>query len=214
MIFENNKNNIETFIKLIKDDKVVIFPTDSVFGIGCNSYNTKSIEEIYNIKNRNKNKTLLLNLPNITRIKKIAHVNKIEEFLIKTFMPGPLTIILKVKRPTKLSPYTIKNNEIGVRIPNLKTLQTILKKLPYPLISTSCNKSNEPSIKSAKMANKIFPQIPILNTNEKLSGIPSTIIKVENKNIIILRKGSINKNDIKKALKESPYKNFTITYPQ
>ena len=200
MILENNKKNINLFIKKILNGDVVIFPTDTVFGIGCDATNTNAIEEIYKLKGREKTKTLLLNLPNITEIKKIAHISNLESLLLENF--NELTLIVKVKQNTHLSPYTIKNNEIGVRIPKNKTLQTILREINTPLISTSCNKSGEPACTTDEMANKIFPQITILQSNELLSGTPSTIIKVIDNQIEVLRQGTLTIEKIKQKIKE------------
>lgn len=200
MILENNKENINLFIKKILNGDVVIFPTDTVFGIGCDATNTNAIEEIYKLKDREKTKTLLLNLPSITEIKKIAHISNLESLLLENF--NELTLIVKVKQNTHLSPYTIKNNEIGVRIPKNKTLQTILRKINTPLISTSCNKSGEPACTTDEMANKIFPQITILQSNELLSGTPSTIIKVIDNQIEVLRQGTLTIEKIKQKIKE------------
>lgn len=200
MILENNKENINLFIKKILNGDVVIFPTDTVFGIGCDATNTNAIEEIYKLKGREKTKTLLLNLPSITEIKKIAHISNLESLLLENF--NELTLIVKVKPNTHLSPYTIKNNEIGVRIPKNKTLQTILREINTPLISTSCNKSGEPACTTDEMANKIFPQITILQSNELLSGTPSTIIKVIDNQIEVLRQGTLTIEKIKQKIKE------------
>ena len=200
MILENNKKNIELLSNEIINKKLIIFPTDTVFGIGCDATNTTTIKQIYKLKERNETKTLLLNFPNIKSIEKFAKLTKIEKFLLKDF--GSLTLIVKVKKDTPLSPLTIQNNEIGVRIPNNKTLQTILKKVKTPLISTSCNKSGNPPCITANDAEKIFPQIPILQTNETLSGTPSTILRIKDK-IEILREGSISKETLQQILKQN-----------
>ena len=120
----NRKDTRE--LKKILNGDVVIFPTDTVCGIGCDATNTNAIEEIYKLKSREKTKTLLLNLPSITEIKKIAHISNLESLLLENF--NELTVIVKVKPNTHLAPYTIKNNEIGVRIPKNETLKTNLLK--------------------------------------------------------------------------------------
>ena len=194
MIFENNRTNINLFAKKIKSGETVIFPTDTVFGIGCDATNTKIIKNIYTLKGRNNNKTLLLNFPNLRSIKQYAVLNKIEKKLLKKF--GTLTLIVKVKDNTNLSPLTIKDQCIGIRIPQNKSLKRILKKINTPLISTSCNKSGQPSAISVKEAEEIFPNIPILQNSEPLSGTPSTIIKINNSDIEILRQGSVTKKQI------------------
>ncbi len=202
MILQPTRENIETIIEHLLNGDVVIFPTDTVFGIGCTADNTQAIEKIYELKGREKTKSLLLNVPNITAIKKYATVNKTTQSLIKKFMPGALSLILKVKTPTILSNYTIRNGKIGIRIPNNKTLLYILKKIRLPLISTSCNLSGNPACLTATDAEKIFgKKVIILNTREALSGQSSTIIDPSGKEIKYIREGEIKFEKIKEFLK-------------
>ena len=202
MILQPTRENIETIIGHLLNGDIVIFPTDTVFGIGCTADNTQAIEKIYELKGREKTKSLLLNVPNITAIKKYATVNKTAHSLIKKFMPGALSLILKVKTPTILSNYTIRDGKIGIRIPNNKTLLYILKKIKLPLISTSCNLSGNPACLTATDAEKIFgKKVIILNTREALSGQSSTIIDPSGKEIKYIREGEIKFEKIKEFLK-------------
>lgn len=199
MILTPTKENIDFIIQELLKGKIIIFPTDTVFGIGCIATNTKSIEKIYELKERNKNKTLLLNFPNITNIKKFAILNKNEEKLLKEI--NKLTLIVKSKPNTSLSPYTIKEGKIGVRIPTNKILLKILKDIKTPIISTSCNKSGKQSCLTALSAEKIFGKdIIILKEEEKLSGTPSTIIEIKENKIKLIRQGDISINEIKNTL--------------
>lgn len=199
MILTPTKENIDFIIQELLKGKIIIFPTDTVFGIGCIATNTKSIEKIYELKERNKNKTLLLNFPNITNIKKFAILNKNEEKLLKEI--NKLTLIVKSKPNTSLSPYTIKEGKIGVRIPTNKILLKILKDIKTPIISTSCNKSGKQSCLTALSAEKIFGKdIIILKEEEKLSGTPSTIIEIKENKIKLIRQGDIFINEIKNTL--------------
>jgi L-threonylcarbamoyladenylate synthase len=200
MILENNKKNIKLFTKKITTGEIVIFPTDTVFGIGCDATNTTAIKKIYQLKQREQSKSLLLNFPSIRSIKKFAHLSKKEEILLKSF--SELTLILKVRPSSPLSPLTIKNNTIGVRLPKNKTLLQILRGIKTPLISTSCNKSGNTPTLTKEEAEKIFPQLPILENKEELSQTPSTIIRLHNNEIELLRQGSLSIDDIKNKLQK------------
>ncbi len=194
MIFENNRKNINIFANKIKSGEVVIFPTDTVFGIGCDATNTSVIKKIYTLKERSNTKTFLLNFPNIKSIKQFANLSKVEKKLLKKF--GNLTLIVNVKKDTLLSPLTIKGDSIGIRIPKNKSIQKILKKTKVPLISTSCNKSGNTSAITVEKANEVFPNLPILQNAEQLSGTPSTIVKIKDNNVEIIRQGSITQQQI------------------
>ncbi len=204
MILKPTKENIRLITEKLLNGDVIIFPTDTVFGIGCIATNTKAIEKIYKLKGREKTKSLLLNVANITTIKKFAKVSKLDNLLIKKFMPGALSLILNVKNQTPLSHYVIKDNKVGIRIPNNQTLLKILKKIKLPLISTSCNLSGKPACTNAKDAEKIFGKdIIILDSYEKLSGLSSTIIDTTEKEIKYIREGKIKFKEIKKIISQS-----------
>ena len=204
MILKPTKENIRLITEKLLNGDVIIFPTDTVFGIGCIATNTKAIEKIYKLKGREKTKSLLLNVANITTIKKFAKVSKLDNLLIKKFMPGALSLILNVKNQTPLSHYVIKDNKVGIRIPNNQTLLKILKKIKLPLISTSGNLSGKPACINAKDAEKIFGKdIIILDSYEKLSGLSSTIIDTTEKEIKYIREGKIKFKEIKKIISQS-----------
>ncbi len=198
MILKPTKENIEKIKSELLKGEIIIFPTDTVFGIGCLANNNNAIKKIYKLKKRDEKKSLLLNFANITSIKKYAKLNKLETFLIKTFMPGSLSLILNTNKKNDLSLFTIQNETIGARIPKNKVLNKILKDIKIPFVSTSCNKSGEKSCLTSDDAEKIFgKKIIILENTEKLSGIPSTIIDARNKDLICIREGSLNLKEIK-----------------
>lgn len=201
MILTPTAENIDFIIKSLLSGEVVIFPTDTVFGIGCIATNNKSIEKIYKLKGRDFNKSLLLNVANKTAIKKIAIIDNRAEKIIDKFMPGGLSIICKVKENSNLSKYVINGGNIGLRIPKNKILQNILEKVKVPIVSTSCNKSGEVPIASSIIAEKNFPEITVLQETEKLLNQSSTIIDVTQKNIKYIREGVIKFKEIDEFLK-------------
>ena len=200
MILSPTQENIDFIVKSLLDGEVIIFPTDTVFGIGCIATNDTTIEKIYNLKGRNFNKSFLLNVADKNAIQQIAIVDNRTEKIIDKFMPGGLSIICKIKQNNNLSKYVINNGNIGIRIPKNKILQNILKKIQIPLVSTSCNKSGEKVVTSSVMAEQIFPQITILQENEKLFNNSSTIIDVSNPEIKYIREGVIKFQEINKFL--------------
>ena len=114
--------------KLIKNGGVVIFPTDTVYGMGCNPYNANAVKKIYKIKSREKTKSLPVLAYSLDIVKEIARVDTFTEKIMKKYWPGPLTLILeltdkKLKKSLKL------DNKIAVRIPDSKHTLKLLKKL-------------------------------------------------------------------------------------
>ena len=200
MILTPTAENIDFIIESLLSGEIIIFPTDTVFGIGCIATNDKSIEKIYKLKGRDFNKSLLLNVANKTAIKKIAVIDNRAEKIIDKFMPGALSIICKGKENSNLSKYVVNNGNIGVRIPKNKILQNILKKVKIPLVSTSCNKSGKIPVISSIIAETIFPEIVILQETEKLLNQSSTIIDITQKNIKYIREGVVKYKKIDEFL--------------
>ena len=200
MILAPIKKNIDSIVESLLGGEVVIFPTDTVFGIGCIATNDTAIKKIYKLKGRNFNKSFLLNVADKNAIKKNAIVDNKTEKIIDKFMPGGLSIICKINPNTNLSKYVINNGNIGLRIPKNKILQNILAKIKIPLVSTSCNKSGNQPITSSDIAEQIFPNITILQESEKLFNNSSTIIDVSNPEIKYIREGVINYQEINNFL--------------
>ena len=183
----------------IKNGAVVIFPTDTVYGIGCNPYNENAVNRIYEIKKRDKTKQL----PVLGYSKQIledivkfdVYANKIAD----KFWPGELTIVLPLK-DDKLKKLPGIENTLAVRVPNNKCALSLLKKCRL-IIGTSANISGkEPFTNPQNIENDISKCDIFLNGGIIQNSNVSTIIKIQNKDIKILRYGNISKNDLVEAL--------------
>ncbi|NLV90611.1 MAG: threonylcarbamoyl-AMP synthase [Tenericutes bacterium] len=194
--------NIDIIIDEIKSGNTVIMPTDTIYGIACDALNKKAVNKIYKIKKRDNNKPLTLNLNKKKDITKYAYItNKLEKEIIKKLMPGAITLLLKKKE------YVVdlisKNSEyIGVRIPNNKIVKEIIKKINSPLVLTSVNISGEMPIidlddLNSEISNNIRCAIDVGIINK---GVESTIVKVTNNKVEILREGKITKKQIEDIL--------------
>ena len=179
-------------------NKVVIFPTDTVYGIGASLYDAKSIERIYEIKHRDRSKPLAVLCANLSQIEEIAYVDEISRKLIKTFLPGPFTLILKIKENLKES---FGFDTIGVRIPNYQKALEILEKYG-PMATTSVNDSGEKEINDYNEIKEKYSSLvdEIYYSNEVMSKLPSTVVKIENNKAIVLREGAITKEEIEKLI--------------
>lgn len=151
--------------------KIFIYPTDTVYGIGCNAEDEKKVKKIRRIKKRDK-KPFSVIAPSINWIKKNCKVN----FEIKKYLPGPYTLILKKKNPEFLR-HISKTEYIGVRIPD-HPFTKILQKTKKPIVTTSVNFSGEKPANSIREINKkILKKVDLVIDDGKLSGKESKIIK-------------------------------------
>ena len=193
--------NTEKITKLLNEGKIVITPTDTIYGIMGDSTNEEVIKKIYKIKNRPLNKPLILLMDSYKMIKKYTkNINDKEEKLIKEFMPGLVTVILE-KNDKVNNLITSNTNYVGIRIPNNKELLEIINKLDKPVISTSANISEEISITNIEQLDKeIKDNVDYIYDNGEILNQSSTIVKFENGKLIILREGILT-NKLKECFK-------------
>ena len=193
--------NTEKITKLLNEGKIVITPTDTIYGIMGDSTNEEVIKKIYKIKNRPLNKPLILLMDSYKMIKKYTkNINDKEEKLIKEFMPGLVTVILE-KNDKVNNLITSYTNYVGIRIPNNKELLEIINKLDKPVISTSANISEEISITNIEQLDKeIKDNVDYIYDNGEILNQSSTIVKFENGKLIILREGILT-NKLKECFK-------------
>lgn len=194
---------LEEVVRILNDNGIIIFPTETVYGIGGNAMSSEVIEKVYLAKQRPKSKAVNILVKNKNEIEKYAEItSEIERKVIDIFMPGPITIILKKKNGFG-NGFTQDDNTIGIRIPDNKIINEILDKIDFPLIAPSANISDKPSgINVEQIADDFKDTVDaIIDGGEAKLGLSSTIVKVENGEIIILREGKISKEEILAKIK-------------
>ena len=191
-----DKEGIEKTSQIIKNGGIVIFPTDTVYGIGCNPYNINSIKKIYEIKSREKIKSLPVLAHSLDIVKEIASIDRFTEKIMKKYWPGPLTLILKLT-DQKLKKSLNLENKIAVRIPDSKCTLKLLEKCGL-LVGTSANISGNSSYTNPDECLKNINNYNVfLNGGTITSKGESTIIEIENDKIKIIREGVLKMKDIR-----------------
>lgn len=186
--------------KKIQEGFMVVFPTETVYGLGTNGLNSYAVKKIFDVKKRSLNKPVSLLVSDINMIKTIAlNVSDLEWQLIECFFPGPLTIVLN-KQKCVPDILTANNPTVGVRMPDDNIALNLIKKAGVPIATTSANISDEASSLSIEEAiNQFGDDVDYyLDNGKSKMGIASTVIKVENNKVRILRQGSITKEEIEK----------------
>ena len=190
-----DKEGIEKASQIINQGGVVIFPTDTVYGIGCDPYNKASIEKIYKIKSRYITKSVPVLTYSIEMAERIAQFDQLTKKIVKKFWPGPLTIILKVT-DEKIKKSLNLENKIAIRVPDHKCTLELLKKCNY-LVGTSANISGDvPYTNPEECLKKIQDYDVFVDGGIITSNGESTIIEIENEEIKIIREGSLTKEEI------------------
>lgn len=193
------KNNVdESELNKIKEildnDGVIIFPTDTVYGIACNCFSEKAIKKVFDIKKRPENKPINVLSTNLDKIKLVSrNINEKEKFLIDKYMPGALTIILD-KNEKVSDILTAGLDTIGVRIPKNNISLRILENVSYPLATTSANISGDSAgIKITDFLKEFDGVVDaIIDGGETDLKVASTIVRVESDNKLkIIREGTL-----------------------
>ncbi len=195
------KKDLDLIVEEIKKGKKILaFPTDTVFGLGCLFNDFDSLNRIKELKNRDKHKPIPVMCSDVSMIEKICDLNNDDYKLLNKFKKGPLTYIFKKKNEID---YTISNgfDTLAIRIPDDDFILNLLNKLKQPLLVTSCNISNEPSImKFSEIIEKFNGKIDLIVAEDAKSEVSSTIYDTINKKII--REGIITKEMIEEVLND------------
>ena len=190
---EIDEKELEEVIETLDNDGLIIFPTDTVYGIACNSLSERAIQKVFEIKNRARYKPINVLTDSVDKMLQVVEtINPIERELIKKYMPGALTIIFNKNNNTP-DILTAGLDTIGIRIPNNEIALRILSSFPYPLAVTSANISGEKDgVELNDFISKFDGKVDIIIDGGKTQlQKPSTIVRVENDNIEVIREGDI-----------------------
>ena len=179
-------------IKTLKDGKLVIMPTDTIYGIIGDATNEDVINKVYEVKERPHDKPLLILVSNFSMLYElVTEIPKETEKIIKKFWPGPLTILFK--KSSKVSDALTANSAlVAIRMPNDKRLLNIMNHLNRPLISTSANISSHNAITNPnQLEEKMKEKIDLIVDEGTVNNEASTLITIVNGKIEILREGSL-----------------------
>ncbi|WP_341821026.1 L-threonylcarbamoyladenylate synthase [Wolbachia endosymbiont (group A) of Myopa testacea] len=183
---------VSKIINAIQNNLLVCFPTETVYALACNALNNESIGKIYQIKKRSQNKPLSIFVSDICSLMRIAKLEKKYIGLVNHFSPGPITYILPLKN-NNILPNEFFKDSIGIRIPEHPIAISILNKLKVPIVATSINISGEKSVCKADDIPQSIKQnlSAVIEDDELVSGIESTIIDLTEDKIKVLREGAI-----------------------
>ena len=190
-----NDEGIRKSVEIIENGGVIIFPTDTVYGIGCNPYDANAVKKIYEIKSREKIKSLPVLASSIEIVKQISIIDEFTEKIIKKYWPGPLTLILKLKDKNLKESLNLED-KIAVRIPNSVCTLKLLNKCNL-LVGTSANVSGDSSFIDPQECMKNVKNYDIFVDGGTITSKgESTIIEIENEKIHVIREGALKKEDI------------------
>ena len=182
--------------ELIKQGKTVVFPTETVYGIGTNGLDEKAVKKLYETKQRPLDKPISLLVSNMEMVNLIAKdITEIEYKIMEKFFPGPLTIILK-KKDIVPNIVTAGQETIGVRMPSGEIARKLVELANVPIAAPSANISGQPSGTNLQEIKKYIEADYYIDGGESELGISSTIVKIVDGKPQILRQGKITLEEI------------------
>ena len=198
----NETTDITKCASIVKDGGVIVFPTDTLYGLGCNPYNDKAVEKIFEIKNRDKNNPLPILASSVTDIERIVSLGNTGKKLAQIYWPGALTIIVPLIDQNISYRLRAGKMSIGVRIPNNICALWLLRDCKY-LTGTSANKSGEVACKSSSdvLSSSLKGFDAILDGGPVEGRVQSTIIDLTGQCPKIIREGAITQQAIYTSLK-------------
>lgn len=197
MIKKYKSNEIEKLVEILKNEGVIAVPTDTVYGLCASANSPKVIKKLELVKERLPNKSFPIMCGDTKQIKEIGIVTEKIEKLINTFMPGPITLILK--KSERIPNFINKgSSEIGVRMATTEELQKVIELLGVPVFMTSANKSGENPCETIEEIEKKLPGIDAILEGAISFGQASTIVDCTSEDFKILREGPIKLEEIEK----------------
>ena len=198
---KTNTEELKVVCNLIRNGELVIFPTETVYGIGANALDENAVGKIFIAKGRPSDNPLIVHIADRTKVEEIAQdITEMEQILIDEFMPGPFTIILK-RKPEVPDIVTAGLDTVAVRMPDNIIARAIIQFSGVPIAAPSANISGKPSGTSVEdIRTELEGKVSaIIDGGETEIGLESTVVKVVDEVPVILRPGKITPEDIEKV---------------
>ena len=186
--------------KLLKEGKVIAFPTETVYGLGVVYDSKEAYDALVSVKRRPPDKPFTLMLADLEDVEKYAILNKVSKALVKEFMPGQFTLITKA-RPG-LPAWCVSNiGNVGIRIADYELIRDLIRKTGKPLLVPSANKSGEqPGTTAKEVVDAFKDELAAVVDGNTVSNVPSTIVFVGEDHTEVFREGAIKIDAIREVI--------------
>lgn len=197
-----DQNAVDLVVDVLKAGGVVSFPTETVFGLAVLMRNEQDYLKLVHLKKRPENKPISIMVKDVHMIEELAELTDLDYKLIENFMPGELTAVFK-KKSTVSDEITLAQDTVGIRIPDHQFVLALLNKLDLPLLVTSANEAGQDASTTFQEVVEVFDgKIDVIVEGETTSKVASTVVKIENNEVVVLRQGKISKQEIEEVIKK------------
>lgn len=181
---------IRRVVECLEQGGVIVYPTDTTYGIGCDIFNKKGVKKIYQIKKRDPRKPFSFICADLSDVASYAQVSNFAFKTMKRNLPGPYTFVLEATR-TVPDLLTTKQKTVGIRIPDNPIALAIVRELGHPLVTTSANVSGEEVHQDPSRIEEVLGRsLDMVIDGGILNGEPSSIISLIDDHAEVLRQGS------------------------
>ena len=196
------QNQLNEAAELLKQGKVIAFPTETVYGLGVVFDDQKAYDSLCTVKRRPPEKPFTLMLADVKEVEKYADLNNVARALVKEFMPGQFTLITKAKEG--LPSWCVSNQgNVGIRIADYDLIRDLIRKTGKPLLVPSANRSGEkPATNTQETIDAFGDELAAIVEGESVSNIPSTIVFVGDTYSDVFREGAVKIDDIRRVISE------------
>ncbi|WP_281173762.1 L-threonylcarbamoyladenylate synthase [Deferrisoma camini] len=175
---------------VLRNDGVIVYPTDTVYGLGCDITKKHAVERIVRIKGRDPKKPMSFVCADLTHISRYARVSNFAYRILKRFLPGPYTFVLEASREVPRLLLT-KQKTVGIRIPDHPVCLGLVKELGNPILSTSANPSGaDPLNRPEEIQWVLGSQVDLILECGVLPRVPSTVVSLVGERVRVLREGA------------------------
>ena len=195
-----DKSEYKKAAKILKEGGLVAFPTETVFGLGCISNSEEAYNKLVSVKERPENKPFTLMCSDIKQIEAFVEISNKTKRIIDKYMPGKITLVLKIKK--KVDNYLDHGTEyLGFRIPDDKFVLDMIDEVGVPLLVPSANVSGKkPALKDSDVFEYFENKIDAIVKGEcEPLAVPSTVVKIVDEDLFILREGPITYKELMEA---------------
>ncbi len=181
---------INKAVEVLKSGGVIIYPTDTVYGIGCDIFNREALERVYYIKQDAGTKLFSFICPNLKDIAKYARVSDYAYKTMKKLLPGPYTFVLPAAKEVPKKLWT-KRETVGIRVPDNNIALELAKEMGNPIVSTSVTKRNGELLFNPEEIKLLFEnQVDLMLASGTLDGQPSSIVDLSREEPEVIREGA------------------------
>ena len=193
LIAINNQNPqmrlIRRAVEILRGGGIIIYPTDTVYGMGCDLFNKKGIERIYEIQRRDRKQPLSFICADLKDISRYARVSDDAYKIMKRLLPGPYTFILEASRlvPKIILP---KRQTTGIRVPDNRICQALVTEMGSPVISTSVKDGGGELLSDPRIIEELFgKRVDIIIDGGIIAAAPSSVVSLLAEGIEVVRAG-------------------------